>query len=153
MVALDGAQRRRRHHLTVTMSTSAEPNPKQNDATNDEINSLNKDNLLDWIQRKLPIPLKPEDAEKFLDVDIDGYVFSNHAGDRDFFISAGFSFGVSDKLAILAKEATGRKRKYSHGHHTDCQLTTSQETVKKPDLRSGLTPHSKEGVQTAKSMN
>ena len=100
-----------------------------NEPTIEEIGLWDEEKLLQWIQWKLPIPLKNKDAEKFLNAEIDGQVFSKHVGDRDFFISAGFSIGVSDKLAELAKETIGRKSKYFllyHGRHTDNELTVSQ---------------------------
>ena len=114
------------------MSTSAETNSKQskqsgqamsatNDSTIDMIRRWKKDELLKWIQQKLSIPLKPQDAEKFSNAGIDGEVFLKGAGDKDFFRSAGLSFGASVKLAELAKEIIGRKRKYS----TDVTQTAS----------------------------
>ena len=61
----------------------------------------------------MSVPLKPDDEEKFLNARIDGEVFSNHPGDREFFIGAGLSYGVSDKLAELAKNTISKKSKYS----------------------------------------
>ena len=111
------------------MSASAETNSKQskqsgqamsatNDSTIDMIRRWKKDELLKWIQQKLSIPLEPQDAEKFSNAGIDGEVFLKGAGNKDFFIKAGLSFGVSVKLAELAKETTGRKSKWFRLHHT-----------------------------------
>ena len=81
-----------------------------------DIRGWDADELLPWIQQKLYIPLKPKDVERFSNAEIDGEVFLRHPGDRMFFVSAGFSFGVSDKLADLA-EITRKKSKYSHLYH------------------------------------
>ena len=93
----------------------------------------------------MPVPLDNEDKELFLKAKIDGNALGV-AGDRDFFRSAGLAPGVSQNLAQLAKDTMGRKSKYSHGLHTDCQLTTSQGTANEPDLRDCPTPPPKEGV-------
>ena len=80
--------------------------------TADEVSRWNTHKLLEWIQQKLPIPLQYEDTEVFLKMGVDGYHFSNHAGDRDFFMGAGISYLGADKLAILSKEVTSGKSKY-----------------------------------------
>jgi hypothetical protein len=121
------------------MSTSAEPNPKQselssqsnqampaaNEFTIDKVKSWNTNKLLEWIQQKLYIPLKPEDAKKFLDADIDGEAFLGLASDRESFRSVGLTLGASQKLAQLAKnlaelmkDTTSGKSKYCPLHHT-----------------------------------
>src|SRR5436190_7228395 len=98
------------------MKTLPEPNLKQADQSSQagqagsaanvgaiqDIRRWDADELLPWIQQKLYIPLKPKDAERFLNAEIDGEVFFGHP-DRMFFVSAGFSFGVSTKLADLAE--------------------------------------------------
>src|SRR2546429_9871906 len=95
-----------------------------NEPTIREIRSLDEGQLLQWIQQKLPKPLKAKDVEMFLMAEIDGNVFLRHAGDLDFFMKAGLTLGVSDYLAELAN--IGRKSKYTHlyhGRHADSQLT------------------------------
>jgi len=62
--------------------------------------------LVEWIQRALDPPLDPDDAEKIIQAKINGRVFLNGAGDPDFFMRAGFSFGASVELSELAKGVT-----------------------------------------------
>ena len=111
------------------MSTSAEPNSKQSEqsgqvmtATNgptmQEIRSWDEAKLLKWVQQKLSKPLKSTEAKLFLNAGIDGEVFLEGAGDRGFFQHAGLPFGVSVKLARLAKDTMGRKSKWFRLHHT-----------------------------------
>jgi len=103
------------------MSTSAETNSKQskqsgqamsatNDSTIDMIRRWKKDELLKWIQQKLSIPLEPQDAEKLSNANIHGVVFLKGAGNEDFFLKAGLSFGASVQLAELARETVGKKK-------------------------------------------
>jgi hypothetical protein len=97
------------------MSTKQnEPNHQasQASATNQptvrkEIGSCDANEALQWIQPKLS--LKPKDVKRFEEAEINGRVFLRHAGDLDFFTKAGFSYGVSDDLAELAREASAGK--------------------------------------------
>ena len=118
-------------HLTsgvsIIMSTLPDPDPKQtdrssqvgqaeptiNEPTVQEIRSFDEAKLLEWIQQKLSVPLKPDDEEKFLNARIDGEIFSNLGGNWEFFMRVGFSYGVSDKLAELARNTISKKSKYS----------------------------------------
>jgi hypothetical protein len=75
----------------------------------------------------LPVPLDPEDAEKFPKTGIDGSVFLEGVGGKEFFQNTGLSLGTNVKLAKLAREM-GRKSKYFllyHGRHADSQFTVS----------------------------
>jgi hypothetical protein len=63
--------------------------------------------LVEWIQRVLDPPLDPDDAEKITQTQIDGRVFLKGAGDLEFFMRAGLSFGASVNLAELANGVTG----------------------------------------------
>src|SRR3982751_6678635 len=86
--------------VSIIMSTLPDPDPRQTDRSSQvgqaeptinepavqELRSWNEAKLLEWIQQKLSVPLKPDDEEKFLNARIDGEVFSNHPGDREFFI-------------------------------------------------------------------
>ena len=83
-----------------------------NEPTIQMIKSWNTNQLLDWIQQNLPVPLDNEDKELFLKAKIDGNAFLGVAGDRDFFRSAGLAPGVSQNLAQLAKDTMGRKSKF-----------------------------------------
>ena len=108
------------------MSTLPDPDPKQtdrssqvsqaeptiNEPTVQEIRSFDEAKLLEWIQQKLSVPLKPDDKEKFLNAEIDGEVFLGAAGNKEFFRWAGLSFGVSYQLAELANTIS-KKSKYS----------------------------------------
>ena len=107
------------------MSTFPESSPEQselssqvgqatsaaNEPTAQEIRTWNKNQLLEWVQRKLPSPLEPEDAEAFLKARMNGEAFLELAGDRAFFIDNGFSVGGSVQLAKLAREIVGKKSK------------------------------------------
>jgi hypothetical protein len=102
------------------MGAFPEPNPEQNklssqasqakfaadNPTIEEIRSWDENKLLEWIQRKLSIPLKDEDKAKFLNAVIDGSIFLLGAGDNKFFQGTGLSFGASIKLAELARETS-----------------------------------------------
>src|SRR6266516_3936386 len=79
-----------------------------NEPTIEEIRSWDRKKLLLWILQKLSI--EPEDEEKFSNAKINGKVFSNHAGDREFFMSAGLPLGVSDELADLARETSNKSK-------------------------------------------
>jgi len=112
------------------MSTLPDPDPKQtdrssqvsqaeptiNEPTVQEIRSFDEAKLLEWIQQKLSVPLKPDDEEKFLNAEISGEVFLDSAGSEDFYTrpSIGLAFGASFQLAELAREVIGRKSKYSY---------------------------------------
>ena len=111
------------------MNAIPEPNPEQNELssqsgqaksaadkrTTKNIGRLDENELLQWIQQKLSIPLKHEDGAKFLNAVIDGSVFLRGAGDKKFFQDAGLSFGASFKLAELAREI--KKSKHSLSYH------------------------------------
>src|SRR5205809_6100636 len=108
------------------MSTLPDPDPRQTDRSSQvgqaeptinepavqELRSWNEAKLLEWIQQKLSVPLKPGNEEKFLNAEIDGGVFLNHGGDWEFFMRVGFSHGVSDKLSELARNNISKKSKY-----------------------------------------
>ena len=55
---------------------------------------------------QLDPPLEPDDAEKIIKTIINGRVFLEGAGNSDFFMRAGLSFGASVDLAKLAKGFT-----------------------------------------------
>ena len=62
--------------------------------------------LVEWIQRLLNPPLDSDDAKKIIETRINGRVFLEGAGNSDFFMHAGLSFGASVDLAKLAKGFT-----------------------------------------------
>src|SRR5436309_1520073 len=88
-------------------SQAGQEMPAANEPTAQDIRRCGTNELFGWIQRKLAIPLKPEDEEKFVEGGIEGEVFLDYAGDKDFFISAGFNLENSHKLAKLAREIIG----------------------------------------------
>ena len=102
------------------MDTFPEQNPEQNELssqagqaksaanepTTHEIRSWDKNKLLLWIGEKLPTPLEPTDAETVIKAVINGNVFLQGAGNKEFFQSAGFSFGASAELAELARKTS-----------------------------------------------
>ena len=51
-------------------------------------------------------PLGPKNIENIVEAEINGRVFLKGAGNQDFFMRAGFSFGVSVDLSELAKGVT-----------------------------------------------
>src|SRR5438876_6406025 len=89
--------------LTDRSSQFGQEEPTINEPTIQEIRNWKAKKLLEWIQQKVSIPLEPDNEKKFLNAEIDGEVFSNHGGDWEFFMRAGFSYGVSDKLSELAR--------------------------------------------------
>ena len=111
------------------MSTLPDPDPRQTDRSSQvgqaeptinepavqELRSWNEAKLLEWIQQKLSVPLKPDDEEKFLNAEISGEVFLDSAGSEDFYTrpSIGLSFGASFRLAKLARNTISKKSKYS----------------------------------------
>ena len=108
------------------MDAVQEPNPEQNElssqagqaksATNEpithDIKSWDENKLLEWIQQKLPTPLEPADAQKILELPINGSIFLQGAGDWKFFDYAGFSFSPGVQLAELAKLAREISKHY-----------------------------------------
>jgi hypothetical protein len=68
------------------------------------IRGWDKNKLLPWIQQKLYTPLEPTDAETLLKAVINGSVFLQGAGNKEFFQSAGFSFGASVKVIGCLEE-------------------------------------------------
>ena len=46
-----------------------------------------------WIQQVLDPPLNPRNIEKIMEAEINGRVFLEGAGNSDFFMRAGLSFG------------------------------------------------------------
>ena len=93
------------------MDAVSKPNPEQNELSSQanepttlEIRSWDKNTLLEWIEKT--VPLESTDKEKFLNAGIDGIVFFGGAGDMKFFQGAGLSFGASFKLAELARETS-----------------------------------------------
>jgi hypothetical protein len=100
------------------MSTSVDPNPKQDElssqssqampATNkltiDEIKSWKRNHLFDWIQLNLTKPLDDDEKELFLKAKVNGQAFLGLAGDVDFFEKhIHLVLGVAKNLAQLAK--------------------------------------------------
>ena len=59
--------------------------------------------LLDFVQRKLDLPLNEKNAKKFLSAEITGNAFLQGAKDETFFTKAGLTFGPSVDLSTLAK--------------------------------------------------
>jgi hypothetical protein len=101
---------------------AGETGPAANKPTIGEIRTWKTDKLLEWMQQRLSVPLMPADSGKFLDARIEGEAFLSHAGDRDFFISAGFSFGISEKLAELSRKTISKKRPRSEEELNDRPL-------------------------------
>ena len=89
-----------------------------NEPTIEEIRSWDKNKLLLWIQQKLSTPLEATDAEKILKAVINGSVFLRGAGNKEFFQSAGLSFGASVELAELARE-TSKHYLSCYGRNSD----------------------------------
>jgi hypothetical protein len=85
--------------------------PTENEPTAQEVESWNKDTLLNWIQKNLDCPLPPKDEKAFINAEIDGSVLLESAGSKEYFKDAGLSFGASVKLAKLARKIM--KSKYS----------------------------------------
>jgi hypothetical protein len=88
-------------------SQAGQANFAANEPTKEEIRGWDENEVVQWIQPKLS--LKPKDVRKFIKAEINGRVFLRRAGDTNFFKEVGFSFGVSDDLAELAAETTGKK--------------------------------------------
>jgi len=80
-------------------------------ANEQEIRSLNQKNLLEWLKQRLSLEPKNEKkfSEKFSEAEIDAQVFLKGAGNEEYFLKAGFSFGHSVKLADLASEVMRKK--------------------------------------------
>src|SRR5437667_4257838 len=109
------------------VSTLPDPDPRQTDRSSQvgqaeptinepsvqELRSWNEAKLLEWIQQKLSVPLKPDDEEKFLNARIYGEVFLEGAGSRGFFREAGLSFGASVDIARVARNTISKESKYS----------------------------------------
>ena len=101
------------------MSTSAEPNSKQseqsgqamsatNDSTIDVMRRWKEVELLEWIQKTLPVPLKLKDTKRFLEAGIAGDIFFEC--DYDFFRNeVGFDGVAAKRLDALVKRIIGRK--------------------------------------------
>ena len=75
-----------------------------NEPTIQEVRSWEAPTLLQWIQKALAVPLKPVNAQKFLNAEIDGEAFLGVAGREEFFQKLGISPGPSVRLAQLAKK-------------------------------------------------
>ena len=76
--------------------------------TIEEIKKLDEDELLGWIQEKLPKLLKDDDLKKLQGERVDGVVFLNHAGDKKYFREeCNLAIGTSERLANLAREIAG----------------------------------------------
>jgi hypothetical protein len=123
-----------------------------NEHTTQEIRSWDKNKLLLWIQQRLSTTLEPTDAEKILKASISGSVFLRGAGNKEFFQSAGLSFGVSVELAELAKETKQSKYYLSyHGRNSDSQLTVSQGDSEQAGLEEPSdTASQKRGLDSGK---
>jgi hypothetical protein len=77
-----------------------------------EVRSWQAPALLQWIQKALAVPLKPENAQKFLNAEISGQAFLLGAGQRDFFREAEIPLGPSIILADLVKTIVGESKSY-----------------------------------------
>jgi hypothetical protein len=101
----------------MSTSQTSHAMPATNELTIDKVKRWNTNQLLEWIQQNLVIPLDDEDKELFSKAKIDGEAFLDLAGDRDYFRSVGLSPGASQKLALLSKDLTGRKSKCCPLHY------------------------------------
>ena len=90
-------------HGQAESSSQSRPEVPSNPTTQ-QMDSWNKDALLQWIQQKEPALLSGEDLDKFIAAKISGKGFLRRAGDLDFFIKAGLPIGVSQDLALLGDE-------------------------------------------------
>jgi hypothetical protein len=76
--------------------------------TVEEIYELDADELLEWIQQKLPKMLKGNTLEKFKAASIRGRVFVKYGCDAGFFKNeCKLPIGTSERLADLAGEIAG----------------------------------------------
>jgi hypothetical protein len=72
-----------------------------------DIKSWDETLLLNWVQKALSVPLKADDAARFLDARITGNAFLYAAG---IFEKAGISIGPSFDLSQLAKTIVDSER-------------------------------------------
>jgi len=88
--------------LSTAMDTS------QAKPTAEQVKEWNEDKLLDWINKKLPKPLKDDTIKKFKKAEISGRAFLTLAGNVEFFKNEfNLPIGPSLALADLAREAAG----------------------------------------------
>jgi hypothetical protein len=80
----------------------------QAEPTIEEIEYWDADDLLRWIRRKHPKLLKSDDLKKLKRNRVDGVLFLNHAGDKEYFHKeCKLASGTSERLANLAREIAG----------------------------------------------
>jgi hypothetical protein len=139
------------------MDASLEPTPELNELSSQagqaksaadeptiqDIRSWDKKKLLPWIQKKLSVPLEPTDTKKLLNIGINGSVFLQGAGNKEFFQSAGLSFGASVQLAELARETSKHYLSY-YRRNSDSQLTVSQGDSRQAGVKEPSDTTSKE---------
>jgi hypothetical protein len=85
------------------MSSSPNHNPKQAGHTK-RIEELDPDELLEWIQKKLPGLLTGKNLEKFKEASIRGHAFVNYGCGLEFFKLCDLPAAISYELAVLARE-------------------------------------------------
>jgi hypothetical protein len=83
------------------------------DLADPSIKSWDKTTLLEWIQKKLNVPLDNEDADKLLSAKIGGNAFLFAAGRKEIFQEAGIPLGPSVELAQLAQTIVDGESKCS----------------------------------------
>jgi len=79
-------------------------NTSQSKPTIEQIESWDKDKLLEWIQQELPGLLTGDDLEKFNVASIRGRAFVKYGGDVEFFSGFKLPYGSGYELAGLARE-------------------------------------------------
>ena len=87
-------------HIISVSSTNC---PSSLVVTMNAIRDMNATTLLNWVQRRLRVPLSEKNTKKFLSAEITGNAFLQGAKDEAFFTKAGLAFGPSVDLSILAK--------------------------------------------------
>jgi hypothetical protein len=104
---------------TEVSSQAGQAKPVTNEPTTQEMEIWNKDELLQWIQQKVPKLLEDENLKKFKAAHISGKGFLKYAGDVEFFEKkCNLPIGTSSDLADLAKETKKSKHSY-HGRNSD----------------------------------
>jgi hypothetical protein len=93
----------KRWHPEQNSSQASEAEP-----TIEEIKKWDEDDLLKWIKRWHPKLLKDDDLKKLKRDRVDGVLFLNHAGDKNYFLEeCKLASGTSERLADLAREMAG----------------------------------------------
>jgi hypothetical protein len=73
--------------------------------------------LVEWVQQVLNLPLDRDDEKKIVEAKFDGGVFLEGAGNLDFFMRAGLSFGTSVKLTKGINGTAIQGKFYSLSYH------------------------------------